>query len=137
VRLVPGTLRDLEALHWQWQTVTGAPTAWVPVSHDLFALYPHPATGGGRVRVDYIAWPSALQDDGDSPEDVVADHELLVTYARYEGLLHRWQAERALQHWGDFQRGGRRMQGRAVRRSDHRLWQQAPMDRLGHASEVE
>lgn len=94
-RLAAVSIAELDAQNLLWSTVTGIPEYWFPLSWDLFGVYPHPAAGGGLLKVDYLAWPRALLDDDDTPEFRDADQEALVLYGIYEGLLKSWNAERA------------------------------------------
>lgn len=94
-RLTAVSLAELDTQNEKWIDVTGDPEYWFPVSWDLFGIYPHPATGGGILRVDYLAWPRALQDDSDEPEFRLADQDGLVLYGVYDGLLKQWNFSRA------------------------------------------
>ena len=96
-RLTAVSLRELDVRHEHWIDVTGDPEVWFPVSWDLFGIWPHPATGGGVMRIDYLAWPRALQDDDDEPEIRRADHDALVWYGIYDGLMKGWSVEKAMQ----------------------------------------
>ncbi len=96
-RLTPVTERDLDTHNERWVDVTGNPENWFAVSWDLFGIYPRPAAGGGIMRVDYVAWPRTLLDDSDEPELFLGDHESLVEYGIYDGLLKRWDFRRAME----------------------------------------
>jgi hypothetical protein len=102
-RLAAVSMRDLDHEHARWPTVFGEPDYWFPVSWDTFGIWPGTATGGGVLRVDYLAWPRTLLDDGDEPDWPRADHDALVDYGEYEGRLARWEAMPALEAWGRFQ----------------------------------
>lgn len=101
-RLTAVSILELDGQHRTWPTATGDPEYWFPLSWDTFGLYPHPATGGGLLRVDYLAWPRTLSDDEDEPEFRDADHDSLVMYGLYDGLMKMWHHERALQIWAQF-----------------------------------
>lgn len=101
-RLTAVSMRELDQRHETWPTVQRDPEVWFPVSWDLFGVWPAAAAGGGVLRVDYLAWPRALLDDSDEPEFQVGDHDALVDYGVYEGLMKRWDAKRALEAWGQF-----------------------------------
>lgn len=101
-RLTAVSMRDLDHRHETWPTVTRQPEYWFPVSWDLFGLWPHPSTGGGLLRIDYLAWPRALMDDGDEPEFQLGDHDAIVDYGIYEGLAKRWDVARMLEVWSRF-----------------------------------
>lgn len=95
LRLRAVTASQMDAYHLLWETVTGTPRWWVPIDWQTFALFPHPIQGGPVIRIDYFAWPHALQDDGDIPEYSVSDADALVIYGVYMGLLKRWDVDRA------------------------------------------
>lgn len=96
-RLTAVGVSQLDDHHETWQSVTGDPEYWFPVSWDLFGIYPHPSSGGGILRVDYFGWPRQLLDDSDEPEFREADHDGLVIYGVYDGLLKQWNLQRALE----------------------------------------
>lgn len=104
-RLDAVSVADLDARHETWPTVTGDPWAWFPVSWEMFGLFPHPAEGGGILRVDTLDWPRALVDDDDEPEYMEGDHEALAAYAVYDGACKRWDAPTMLAAWSQFLRG--------------------------------
>lgn len=123
-RLGVVSMSELDERHQTWPTVTGDPWHWFPVSWDVFGIWPRPATGGGVLRVDCLAWPRPLDDDSDEPELLGADHDALVLYGVYEGQCKRWDALSAVQTWSLFmQRVGKsadrsgvgRVQSRAFR----------------------
>ena len=95
-RLTAVSLAELDAQNETWATATGDPEYWFPISWDCFGVYPHPSIGGGLFRMDYLAWPRTLLDDDDEPEFREADHDAIVLYGLYDGLLKRWDADRAL-----------------------------------------
>ena len=101
-RLTAVSIAELDAQNSTWATVTGDPEYWFPVSWDCFGVYPHPATGGGLMRVDYLAWPRTLLDDEDEPEFRESDQDSLVMYGLYDGLMKRWDSARALDVFGRF-----------------------------------
>lgn len=94
-RLIATTAGQLDAFHERWETVEGTPQNWFPMAWDWFGVFPHPAEGGGILRVDYLAWQRSLFDDSDSPEFPDADHDGLVLYGIYDGLLKRWDVAQA------------------------------------------
>lgn len=102
-RLRVVSLSQLEDRHELWDTVTGVPEAWFPVSWDLFGIWPRPVQGGGLLRVDYYAWPRALGDDSDRPEFLETEHDALVLYGLYDGAAKRWDDATALAAWRQFQ----------------------------------
>ena len=95
-RLTAVSIRELDVRHERWIGVNGDPEVWFPVSWDLFGIWPHPATGGGVLRIDYLAWPRSLQDDEDEPEIRRADHDAIVLYGIYDGLMKGWAPEKAI-----------------------------------------
>lgn len=124
-RLQAVSIAQLDARHALWDTVTGVPEVWFPVSWDLFGLWPRPVQGGGVLRVDYYAWPRALGDDADRPEFLDPEQDALVLYGIYDGAAKRWDDATALAAWGQFQRaipGARNRVG--VGRASARAFQQ-------------
>ncbi|MBI3937139.1 MAG: hypothetical protein HY323_09195 [Betaproteobacteria bacterium] len=119
-RLTPVTMEELDRFHREWITVTGDPWHWFPLSWETFGLFPKPASAGGVLRVDYLAWPRALLDDDDEPEMDLADHEALVGYGIYDGLAKRWDQLRMVEAWALFQRQGLGAKGRAGARAQAR-----------------
>lgn len=125
-RLTAATVGQLDRQHEQWQTVTGDPEYWFPMGWDWFGVYPRPAAGGGTMRVDYLAWPRILLDDSDEPEFLHADHDALVLYGVYEGLLKRWNLEEALIVFSLFlERIGKAHARGGDRQMQARTWQAA------------
>ena len=101
-RLTAVSLDQLDRYHERWLDVTGIPEVWVPVSWDWLAVYPGTSTGGGVLRVDYIAWPRDLDADDDISEIYESDQETLVFYGIYQGLLKRWDVDIAMEAYGRF-----------------------------------
>ena len=101
-RLTAVSIGELDAQNATWPLATGDPEYWFPVSWDMFGIYPHPAVGGGILRMDYIAWPKPLLDDDDEPEFREADQDALVMYGVYDGLMKQWNGPRALELFGRF-----------------------------------
>lgn len=101
-RLTAVTIAELDAQNATWATATGDPEYWFPVSWDCYGIYPRPASSGGLLRVDYLAWPRTLLDDDDEPEFREADHDSLVLYGIYDGLMKQWNVQRALQLYSRF-----------------------------------
>lgn len=121
-RLGAVSIADLDARHETWATVTGDPWHWFPVSWDTFGLFPHPAAGGGVLRIDHLEWPRPLLDDADHPELLEGDHEALTLYGVYYGAAKRWDVPAALNAYALFQQrvlpaadrtGAGRLQARA------------------------
>lgn len=88
-RLKAVSLRELDEFRNDWESVTGNPDAWAPLSWDCFAIFPHPASAGGILRVDYLAWPRELLDDSDELESPESAHDAVVLYGIYDGMLKR------------------------------------------------
>ena len=107
-RLTVATVMELFNRHQRWISVNSDPESWFPISWDMFGIFPSPSTGGGIMEINYLSWPRPLADDDDEPEFPQADHEGLVLYGVYEGLLKRWDITRAtelftffMDRWGD------------------------------------
>lgn len=101
-RLTAVSMSQLDQRHETWPTVTNPPDYWFPVSWDLFGIWPYPAAGGDLLRIDYLAWPRALLDDGDEPEFQLSDHDAVTDYGIYDGLAKRWDVMRMLETWSRF-----------------------------------
>lgn len=101
-RLTAVSIAELDAQNETWPLATGDPEYWFPVSWDCFGIYPHPAAGGGLLRIDYLAWPRTLLDDEDEPEFRDADQDSVVMYGIYDGLMKKWDAARALELFNRF-----------------------------------
>lgn len=125
-RLTAVGIHELDVQNETWPTVSGDPEFWFSVSWDAIGVYPYPASGGGVLRVDYLAWPRALVDDTDEPEFRESDHEALIFYGVYDGLMKRWDPVRALELFNRFidawqlgraRSGAREQQSRMTQRS--------------------
>lgn len=115
---------SLDQFRQRWWTVTSTyQEYWYSLSPYLFGVYPGPAGGAGVLRVEYLAWPSALEGPQDEPEIHEADHEALIEYATYIGLMQQWEAARATERFtaflGSFTQGKDR---HGVGRTDSRRW---------------
>lgn len=95
VRLTGSSFMELDGLSQTWLTTAGTPQLWFPVSWDFFGVYPHPATSGGVLRIDYVAWPAALMDDNDEPEMPESSIDSLIYFGAYEGQLKEWDIQAA------------------------------------------
>jgi len=101
-RLTTVSMADLDERLQVWNTVTGDPWHWFPVSWDTFGIFPHPSAGGGVLRVDTLEWPRALQDDDDSPELMAGDDDALIYYGLADGSAKRWDPAMLVQAWSVF-----------------------------------
>ena len=54
------------------------------------------------MKLDYFAWPRTLLDDSDEPEFREADHDAIVLYGVYDGLMKRWDVARAMELFNRF-----------------------------------
>ena len=123
-RLIAVGISELDKQNETWPTVNGDPEYYFPVSWDCFGVYPHPASGGGTMRIDYFAWPRTLLDDSDEPEFREADHDALVLYGIYDGLMKMWAAPRALEMFNLFLDAWKTGRARAgVREQQSRYYQ--------------
>lgn len=91
-RLTVSDFMSLDNFHERWMTVTGDPQIWFAASWDLFGVWPSTVDAGGVLRVDYLAWPRALQDDSDQLEMLEACNEAVMLYGQYMGALKQWDA---------------------------------------------
>lgn len=122
-RLTATTVGQLDARNERWSRVTGDPQVWAPVGWDSFVVYPHIATGGGTLRMDYLAWPRPLMDDSDEPESDTDEGILL--YAIHDGLLKQWDAQHAVEAYQLFLQRFTIDKGQNTRITQARTWQAA------------
>ena len=111
--LEPVSQDDLDALNVSWESTTGNPHLWFSRGFDNFGIYPRPATTGGILWVDYMAWAQSLLHDAAEPEFAVEDHEALAVYGLYDGLIRGAQVEEATRLWQGWV--GLATKGRAIR----------------------
>jgi hypothetical protein len=124
-RLPATSLNALDERMRNWPTASGEPSCWFPVSWDCFGIWPRSTQGGGVLRLDCYAWPRSLMDDDDEPEMIGGDQDALVAYGIYEGLVKRWDADKALQSWAEYAgrrdgataKGGTMLQAKSWQRS--------------------
>ena len=136
-KLIPVTVEQLDGFHQQWSTVSGDPEYWAPMGYDWLALYPHPSVGGGVLRIDYLAWPRILAGDDDSPEFPESDHDALVTYGIYDGLLKRWDAQSAAVIFVQFlDKLGLAKPKSGVNQLNGRTWQKSTAEAQGFRSGI-
>ena len=91
------TMKELDDHRERWMEVfTDRPDWWYPISFDAFGIWPGPTSGGGVLRIDYVAWPETLLDDNDEPIFREPEQDLVVLYGMYDGLIRQWEPERAL-----------------------------------------
>jgi len=100
LRLVdPINERRLEALFLtqmderkdQWETVTGNSLVWTSAGYDWFAIWPHAASDGGMLRLDYVAWPQDVLDDNVPLEVDEEDEDAILQLARAAAQAWEWQ----------------------------------------------
>jgi len=101
-RLRAVSLRELDEFRVDWESVAGNPNAWASMSWDIFAIFPHPATAGGVLRVDYLAWPRVLLDDEDELEFPESVQDGVVSYGIYDGLLKRHDVRNGIETLNNF-----------------------------------
>ena len=91
------SMRELDNSRGEWMDVTSSrPDWWFPVSHDCFGIHPGPSAGGDLLRIDYIAWPTALTSDTDAPILNETEQDLVIMYGLYDGLIRQWETDRAV-----------------------------------------
>ena len=127
IRLTSLSLKEMDESNEDWMNITGSPRWWIPISHNLFGLYPHAAAGGGTLQVDFLAWPDAMEGDTEESEFMTVDQDSIVLYGLYDGLLKQWNVQRALEifslfvdRWTD-----------AIARNDLKRIQERSFDRNG------
>lgn len=100
LRLPAVTMRQLNSERFQWLTVTSnVPQCWFPISWGRFGVYPATTEGHGVLQVDYLAWPTALADDEESPEEPELDQDASILYGVYMGLVGQWEVARATERF--------------------------------------
>jgi hypothetical protein len=92
-RLSVSSMEELDQFQQRWQDTAATPELWFPVSWDLIGVYPRPIGDGGVLRIDYFAWPEALDDDSDTLANTTDG--AVVVFGIYMGLLKQWDATRA------------------------------------------
>jgi hypothetical protein len=95
LRLTATDFHSLDQTYERWLHVKQDPQCWFPVGWDMIGIWPSPASPGGVLRIDYLAWPRSLLDDDDNPELPESTQEAVILYGRYMGLLKQWDADRA------------------------------------------
>ena len=101
-RLEPTSMPELDGFNRTWLDTSGDPDRWFPVSWDYFGIYPHAATAGGVIRIDYIAWPRELLDDDDEIELPESASDAVFGYSTYEGQCREWNDAGAAAWWQIF-----------------------------------
>lgn len=120
-KLIVTSMEELDRFQQRWIDTTATPEMWFPVSWDIIGVYPHPTTSGSTLRIDYFAWPDALDSDTSVPENTA--HDAIVLYGVYLGLLKQWDSEKALvafqnlQRFKDFEKSKS-----GILRVGHRAW---------------
>jgi len=92
-RLSVTSMEELDQFQQRWIETSGDAESWFGVSWDIIGIYPRPTTDGGVLRIDYFAWPAALDSDSTTPE--TSPEDAIVSYGIYLGLLKQWDTERA------------------------------------------
>ena len=101
-RLVALSESNLDDWRERPHLITDTPWNWFPVSWDMFGVWPTSVAGGEILRVDYLAWPDELMSDADAPEFNESTHTAYYLYGVVEGLLKRWDYERAVTVFAQF-----------------------------------
>jgi len=96
-RLKVASVREMDEHNNLWERITGDPWWWIPISWNLFGIYPHATTGGGLIKVDYLAWPIPMVTDEEESESPEADDDAMIAYGIYDGLLKQWNISRGLE----------------------------------------
>jgi len=125
--LPPLTMLELDSQDIRWTQTTGDPWYWFPYSFDIFGIYPHPTTGGGLLRIDYIAWPQGILDDDSLSEFTSEDDDASVLYGVYDGLLKMWDLDRAMVIFAKFlEKLGNTQANNGVKRIDSKIFHREP-----------
>jgi hypothetical protein len=102
VPLEPISMEELDGRAINWINTVGPPTSWFPRGWDQFGIYPKPPTTEGLLWIDYLAWPQVMLEDWSVPEFDDEDHETLVAYGWYDGILRGAQVEDVKRAWDAF-----------------------------------
>ena len=122
-RLTALSLKELDAYHQEWDTVTGDPEVWCPLSWDVFVIWPRTAAGGGWLRVDYVAWPQDNLGDDDMWDIPEQSQDALVHYALYDSLLKYYDMNAAATNLNIFlQQTGQAGNRSGARKDQAREW---------------
>lgn len=82
-KIWPSELEDLDSLDDGWQASPGAPSRYVSLGFDFFAVYPQPAAPGTSVNITYACAPTPMVGDEDTPQIQEVYHPALVDYGIY------------------------------------------------------
>jgi len=136
-RLTAVSRKQLDTFHETWRTVTGVPEAYLSMGYDWICVWPTPAVSGDILRIDYTAWPRELESDSDWPEFLEADHDTLVTYGLYDGLLKRWDVSQATPVWQEvLGRTGKGQARSGVNKAQARSWGRSSQPGVSFRSNV-
>lgn len=103
MRLTAVTRDQLDRHHELWRTVQGSPENYLSMGYDWIGVWPIPDVSGILLRIDYTAWPRTLDSESDWPEFLEPDHETIVRYGVYDGLMKRWDIAQAVPVFMEFE----------------------------------
>ena len=87
---------ELDRERHRWMELDGdRPFWWFPVAWNLFGIHPRMVDGAGTLQIDYLAWPEDIVEDHYSPQWPTPDHDSLVLYGVYHGLMKQHDVVRA------------------------------------------
>jgi len=102
-RLTALTLSSLDEGRTQWETTTGQPQWWTTAGFDWIGIWPHAASSGGLLRLDYAAWPEGALDDNVALEVDEEDEDRILALSLAD--CQAWQqtdSQRALEKLAEF-----------------------------------
>jgi hypothetical protein len=100
--LEPISMEELDVRAVNWIATVGPPTAWFPRGWDQFGIYPKPSGDEGLLWIDYLAWPQVMLVEWSVSEFDEEDHETLVAYGWYDGILRSNQLDEIKEAWQSF-----------------------------------
>ena len=137
-RLIATTMAEMDGYQTRWWRTTGTAEFWFPISWDLFGIYPMPASAGGILHVDYIAWPRDLMDDSDEPELPLASQDAIMLWATYQALLKKWDSNTAMEVFKAFQAHQALAAGRSgINKISSRIFQRMQQPHIGYPSNID
>ena len=81
VRVQPKTIHQLDGLSATWRSTPGTPTSYGMLGMYLLFTYPRYDVGSQSLSITYVAEPTALTADGNTPEIPTEFHQYLPDFA--------------------------------------------------------
>jgi len=115
-RLTAVVMDDLDRDRDRWEATTGQSQFWTVVGFDWIGIYPHAASDGGVLRLDYAAWPQDALGDSTPLEVDPEDEDRILELAMADCQAWNWDEDSALARLGGFARSVGVTRGRTVGR---------------------